>query len=74
MILNVKFRLRSERATVIRMLSPRCYLVQTTDGVVYKRNRVHLRPVTFPSSPDGLSNIVVAQDPRRFKRPNRFVP
>ena len=68
------------RASVLRMISPRCYLVQTLDGVIYKRNRIHLKPVSLSNS---TTSIDYSQDnyflPRRrskrvLRQPDRFIP
>ena len=65
-----------KHATIVRMCSPRCYLVESDDGVLYKRNRIHLRPVSYPqicnNSPK-KSVPVLRRSARVTRQPQRYI-
>jgi len=78
-VYNCKTKMWDKHASVIRMISPRCYLVRTADGAIYKRNRVHLKPVSFSNASfnhlyDANVLPAVRRSERTSKRPDRFVP
>ena len=51
-----------KKATVVRQLSRRSYLVKTSDGATYRRNRVHLNK-TNEQPDDDYSDIPHAEEP-----------